>query len=328
MRTTFLLVCSLLATPSPASEAPPRYSIAVNVADRVAFQESVTLPPKSSQRIRVSETLSVDLHPWGPGDNWIEAVVVSTVAGKEHRIGGLQKPPRQAGSLTHLAFSVCGERIIALEREAPGRCADLLPMAKPDPVFGSCEGYCTGPYEGMPDRIPNGTTRIAPANEVGTKLVITGRTLDPEGYARAGIVIYAYQTNNEGVYPPADPPRGSFSNHHGKLRAWVRSGTDGRYTFETVRPGSYGGNPEHIHMHVIEPGCATYQIDDVMFTGEPNLEGLLKRPGWRTATPVAGSGIVSLSESGSGLKGTRDIHLGMNVKGYTGCDGKRSKSPN
>lgn len=328
MRAILALVGALLPVLSLASEAPPRYSVAVNVADRLAFQESVTLPPKSSQRIRFSESLRVDLLPWGPGDNWIEAVVVSTVGGKEARMGGLQKPPRQAGSLTYLAFSVCGERIIALEREAPGRCADLLPMAKPDPVLGKCEGHCTGPYEGMPDRTPDGKTRIAQQDEIGTKLVVTGRTLDSEGRARAGIIVYAYQTNKDGVYPSADPPRGSFSNHHGKLRTWVRTGTDGRYTFETIRPGSYGGNPEHIHMHVIEPGCATYQIDDVMFSGEPNLERLLKQAGWRTTTPVGGSGIVSLRESGGELRGTRDIHLGMNVEGYASCDGARSKLPN
>lgn len=328
MRAALFLSLTLIVSCLHAGEAPPRYSVAVNVADTTTFEESVTLPPKLSKRICVSDGLSIDLHPWGPGDNWVEAVVIATVAGKDRRMGGLQKPPRQAGSLTHLAFSVCGDRIIALEREAPGRCSDLLPMAKPDPVFGNCEGYCTGPYEGMPDNIPESVTRIAPPDEAGTKLEITGRALDPNGKARAGIVVYAYQTDKDGIYPPADPPRGSFSNHHGKLRAWVRTGADGRFTFETVRPGSYGGNPEHIHMHVVEPNCATYQIDDVMFSGEPNLERLLKREGWRTTTPVAGSGIVSLSESGGTLIGTRDIHLGMNVKGYTPCSGVRSKSPN
>ena len=45
----------------------------------------------------------------------------------------------------------------------------------------------------------------------------------------------------------------------------------GRYTFETIRPASYPDAtiPQHIHMHVIERGCATYYIDELVFTDDP-----------------------------------------------------------
>ena len=67
---------------------------------------------------------------------------------------------------------------------------------------------------------------------------------------------------------------------------------DGRYTFETVRPGSYPNsrNPQHIHMHVIEPGRCTYWIDDVLFTDDPLLNDAERnrrepRGGLGVATP-------------------------------------------
>jgi protocatechuate 3,4-dioxygenase beta subunit len=193
-------------------------------------------------------------------------------------------------------------------------------MAAADRVLGTCEGYCTGPYEGMPAQVPTGEARIAPRSEPGVPLTITGRALDADERPRAGVIVYAYQTDRQGLYPPAEPPRGAYSNHHGRLRAWVRTDADGRYTFHTIRPGSYGGNPEHIHMHVIESGCATYQIDDVVFGGEPNLERLLAIPTDKERKPAGGSGVVVLSGSESGWEGTRDIHLGRNVQGYTRCE--------
>jgi protocatechuate 3,4-dioxygenase beta subunit len=130
------------------------------------------------------------------------------------------------------------------------------------------------------------------------------------------VIVYGYQTDRNGIYPPVFPPRSSASNFHGRLRGWVRTDARGRYTFDTIRPGSYGGNPEHVHLHVIEPGCATYIIDDQWFADDPNYLALApaQRPPGH-----GGSGIGTLERRGKGWYVERDIHLGEGIQGYEPC---------
>jgi protocatechuate 3,4-dioxygenase beta subunit len=244
-------------------------------------------------------------------------MVISTEGGADRRLGGLQ-PPYPGTEVLALAFSVCGDRIIALSEATPGRCADLPPMAKPDRALANCGGYCTGPYEGMPAIITS-HERIAPPSEPGEPLTVSGRVLGPDGRPRSGVIVYGYQTDRTGIYPAALPPRGSFSNYHGRLRGWARTDSKGRYVFDTIRPGSYGGNPQHIHLHVIEPGCSTYRIDDLMFASDPLLERLTPEQRQGVTPGVGGPGVGALRRKGNGWEVTRDIHLGQKVPGYEPC---------
>ncbi len=89
-----------------------------------------------------------------------------------------------------------------------------------------------------------------------------------------GRIVYAYQTDRGGIYPRDESLRGLAAYRHGALRAWVTAGEGGRYRFDTVRPGGYPNSDmaQHIHMHVIEPGCCTYYIDDIVFEDDPRLD--------------------------------------------------------
>jgi protocatechuate 3,4-dioxygenase beta subunit len=133
-----------------------------------------------------------------------------------------------------------------------------------------------------------------------------------------GIVLYAYQTDARGIYPAAARLRGAAARH-GRLRGWTRSDAMGRYAFDTIRPGAYpdGGEPQHIHLHVIEPRRCTYYIGDVLFADDPLLDAE------RRADAVdarGGSGIVApYGDATRGWQATRDITLGLNVPGYDGC---------
>jgi protocatechuate 3,4-dioxygenase beta subunit len=136
---------------------------------------------------------------------------------------------------------------------------------------------------------------IAPENEPGEPLVLEGRVTTPDGKAAAGIVVYAYHTDNKGIYPPvAEGPR----LRHGRLRGWARTGADGTYRFRTIRPAPYpsGGIAAHIHMHVLEPGRGTFRRE---------------QPG------RGGGAIVTATRD---TKGTwhirRDIELGRNIPDY------------
>ena len=191
------------------------------------------------------------------------------------------------------------------------------PVQAQEPVVGRpCEG-CEAVFQGLPSS-PLSTARIAPVGEPGVPMTITGRVLGPDGRPRAGVIVYAYQTNAKGVYPPPVVRAGNAGDRHGALRGWAASGPDGRYMFATIRPAAYPArdSPAHVHMHVIERGCATYYIDDVMFTDDPLLTPTLRR---QHATPRAGTGIVAPAKVGGRWMATRDIHLGLNIPGYGGC---------
>ena len=107
--------------------------------------------------------------------------------------------------------------------------------------------------------------RIAPPDESGTPLRIEGTIRDRNGKPVEGVIVYAYHTNARGRYPKEPATKGTSAQRHGRLRGWARSDSAGRYVFETIRPGGYpfSRDPQHIHMHLIEPGRCTYYIDDI-----------------------------------------------------------------
>jgi len=186
-----------------------------------------------------------------------------------------------------------------------------------EPIVGlPCEG-CEAVFDGMPSAL-HPRARIAPKSEPGAPMLVTGRVLGPTGQPQSGIVIYAYQTNSRGIYPESLAVRDPGTRRHGALRAWVKTGPAGQFSFDTIRPGSYPAAdiPEHIHLHVVEPGCATYYIDDIMFADDPKLSikqikgSAMARGGNGISTPVRKDGVWLV---------TRDIHLGKNIPGYRPC---------
>ncbi|WP_423928180.1 hypothetical protein [Dokdonella sp.] len=108
------------------------------------------------------------------------------------------------------------------------------------------------------------SSRIVPQGKPGEAMILERVVRLADGTPASGIVVYAYQTNALGIYPKA-------ATRHGGFRGWVRSDVEGRYGFLTIRPGAYPSRdiPEHIHMHVVEPGKGTCYIDDITFSDDP-----------------------------------------------------------
>jgi hypothetical protein len=212
--------------------------------------------------------------------------------------------PRVTTALTAMFALIC----------AAAHCSEPV-------VGGPCEG-CEAVFLGQPAKLST-RARIAPAGEPGEPMLVTGRVTGPDGRARADVIVYAYQTDASGIYPRPAVSLGRWPDRHGRLRGWAKTDAEGRYAFETIRPASYPSRtvPAHIHMHVIEPGCATYYIDEIVFTDDELLT-----PGAREQQGGArgGSGISSPVRDGANgsWRVVRDIRLGLNIPGYPACGGR------
>lgn len=187
---------------------------------------------------------------------------------------------------------------------------------QPVPVIGNpCEG-CEAVFDGMPAELSS-HVRLAPVGEPGVPMRISGRVLDDSGRARAGVVVYAYQTDSTGIYPRPAQRLGREAMRHGRLRGWMRSDAQGRYAIDTIRPGSYPGEDvaEHVHMHVLEPGCFTYFIDDLMFLDDPKLSEEERQQ----AHGTGGNGFLRPVMADGVWRVERDIVLGRGVPGHRAC---------
>lgn len=79
--------------------------------------------------------------------------------------------------------------------------------------------------------------------------------------------------------------------------------------------------PQHVHLHVIEPGRCTYYLGDVLFADDPRLTPELRA---RERDAHGGSGIVQPRRDGAGWRAQRDVVLGLNVPDYERCTPRRT----
>jgi len=186
------------------------------------------------------------------------------------------------------------------------------------PVVGlPCEG-CDEVFRGLPDAPPS-TVRIAASDEPGEPMRLECRVTHPDGTPAPGTIVYAYHTDAGGEYPDDVGPEGVRSRH-GRLRAWATADEEGWVRFDTIRPGGYPGTrtPAHVHLHVIEPGCCTYYVDDVIFTDDPRLTPAHRE---EMSRGRGGSGVVTPSRTEDGVWIVRrDIVLGEAIPGHPGRD--------
>ncbi|HEV2704027.1 MAG TPA: hypothetical protein VGV09_20545 [Steroidobacteraceae bacterium] len=294
--------------------------VRVNIADQrtievfTAFSRSD--PEGTVHKAKIDDRYSVESRLRASDALLVQVNLVDSKSGMP-KVLSSKTVEANTGQTAAINFSVCGDRIIRiLGGTDTGSCARLPPVAKVDPQSAQCQGYCTGPYEGMPV-VAESRARIAPVSEPGEPLTISGRVFGPDGRPRSGIIVYAYHTNRLGIYPPPVPPRSQASYDHGQLRGWARTDAEGRYEFDTIRPGSYphSHNPQHVHMSVIEPGCMTYFIKELQFSDDP-MRAQFTNEERKEQEDAA---IETPRKTAKGWEVTRDIRLGEGVKGYHSC---------
>ena len=204
-----------------------------------------------------------------------------------------------------VAFGLAGVGLTGVATACSrGGSAQAAPGARRD--LYACEG-CEATAE-RPAASLAPSVVLAPAGTPGERMMLTGRVVAADGATPvADVVIYAHHTNAQGLY--ADGSGDSeWSRRHGRRRGWVRTGPDGRYAFDTIKPAPYPDMtmPAHVHLFVLEPGRRPYYIDDVVFEGEHGVDAA-----YRARQELrGGSGIVRLTgDAIEGWSAVRDIRL-------------------
>lgn len=130
-----------------------------------------------------------------------------------------------------------------------------------------------------PEAAPS-TAAVAAPSEPGRRLEVRGVV-----YARDGRTpvprasVYVYQTDARGYYRPDD----AMGNRDPRLKALLRTDAAGRYSFTTIRPGSYPGSrvPQHIHYEVAADGHGSL-VFEIVFDDDPFVTEEVRR---RAAQP-------------------------------------------
>jgi protocatechuate 3,4-dioxygenase beta subunit len=152
-------------------------------------------------------------------------------------------------------------------------------------------------------------TIIPPKEEPGDKLIISGTVYYPDGKTPAkDVIIYVYHTNIKGIYPKRGSEKGN-GKYHGYLRGWMKTASNGRYEFETIRPAPYRtheGEPAHVHYNIEAPDYPEYWLTGLWFSDDTRVnryKDKIERNG-------GFSNIVTLTKDKNNiLRGTRNIIL-------------------
>lgn len=147
-------------------------------------------------------------------------------------------------------------------------------------------------------------TVITSKDEPGEPLLINGTIYQPDGTTPAeGVVLFVFHTDAAGHYNKEDDP------NNPRLRGWMKTGTDGRYEFRTIKPAPYPQltTPAHIHAHIYGPGYPEYYIDEYWFADDPLITPVER-------AKLTGRGgfpsIITLTPDSEGvLRGVRNIKL-------------------
>lgn len=124
-------------------------------------------------------------------------------------------------------------------------------------------------WAGGGPRLAAAASTIVQPDEAGERLVLSGAVYGSDGRTPLpGVTVYVYQTDVRGRYNP----EGKFGVPH-RIRGWVNTDADGRYRFETVKPGPYPNRttPAHIHMTVCRDDMPEWWLPEIRFEGDSRL---------------------------------------------------------
>ena len=140
------------------------------------------------------------------------------------------------------------------------------------------------------------------------KLMITGTIYQNDGVTPASdVVLFIYQPDEDGNFQmKRDSSRKRYVHH----RAWIKTDSDGKYTFYTFMPGKFLRSKElkQIHRVIKEPGKPEYDINPFFFNDDPLIPELTLACRSRMI-----NSLLRLQKNGDMFVATKDIKLEKNV---------------
>ncbi|WP_293481944.1 protocatechuate 3,4-dioxygenase subunit beta [Phenylobacterium sp.] len=119
-------------------------------------------------------------------------------------------------------------------------------------------------------------TRTAGGEAIGQRILVAGRVLDEAGRPVPRTLVEVWQANAAGRYAHARDQWDAPLDPNFTGAGQVVTDDDGRYAFESIRPGAYPwGNhenawrPAHIHFSLFGPAFATRLVTQMYFEGDP-----------------------------------------------------------
>jgi protocatechuate 3,4-dioxygenase beta subunit len=120
------------------------------------------------------------------------------------------------------------------------------------PMLAQTTGFTlvqyTAPRYTAPKDAPSSVV-IAGKDEPGERLVVTGRALEGTKPV-AGVSLHVFHADAKGLCA-TDTTDVWHAEFNPRLHGSLRTDADGRYQYETIRPGSYGNPPGASHVHYV-----------------------------------------------------------------------------
>ncbi|MFI1744008.1 hypothetical protein [Thalassobellus sediminis] len=166
--------------------------------------------------------------------------------------------------LTPLMFFACLISFSTLIAQESASTSNDIPLnyKKRNAVFDYSEKQLNNT-----DTIPDFATKA-------DKLKITGTIYQSDGKTPASnVILFIHQPDEDGNY---DLKRDENRKRYIKHRGWIKTNSDGQYTFYTFIPGKFLRSKElrQIHRTIKEPGKAEYELTSFFFDDDPLLPDL------------------------------------------------------
>jgi protocatechuate 3,4-dioxygenase beta subunit len=157
--------------------------------------------------------------------------------------------------------------------------------------------------------VPKGISphvRLAAEGEAGEPLVLSGTIYKADGVTPdSGVTLFLYQTDAGGYYHR--PEENVFQP---RIRGWLRTGIDGHYEIQTIKPAPevlVPDEPAHIHVQIFGNGMPEHFVHEFWVRGDRRISAKDST----LFTPLGKfSPIISLTRGKDGvLRGVRDFRV-------------------